>query len=400
MMNLIRIIRLTFLFLLLTAIQIYAATIDQTQSTPPTITITEIYGTTDAATLNAIGAGINAQIATAFTSLVDQGNAELAIYEDQEKIAKGFANASVYASRAATQQGYQDYSLFAITTGVMLGIQLPSMDSNYYTKTDQVQKEIEENGDLYVGVGTGLVYSNVGIHAGFINPYLWDLYFNFSYGEFTVNAKNISEDLEGSSAKSQLIAGGVSYSLINSKTIVPVLLTWRGLSFSTGFVYNKTDVNFQVEMLTLTQPVSYDFSISGTDYNVTGNLTLDHSFLTKLHTETYSIPLEINTSVKLISVLNLNLGIGGDYNFGSSQIQIKADGDITTDIADNPDMTATVQPGKIVITGKTKKTAPSMIDGRVMAGVGFNILPLKIDVPVTYYFDKGFAVGVTAGIIW
>ena len=63
-----------------------------------------------------------------FMIALNDANAELAKYDDQDKLATGFANANMYSTNAATQQGYPNYSLFAITTGVMVGAQAPTIN--------------------------------------------------------------------------------------------------------------------------------------------------------------------------------------------------------------------------------------------------------------------------------
>ena len=66
---------------------------------------------------------------------------DLAKFETLPDLAKGFGNANIYAAQAATHQGFQDYSIFAVTTGFMIGVQLPSSDLNYY---DDLDKKIED----------------------------------------------------------------------------------------------------------------------------------------------------------------------------------------------------------------------------------------------------------------
>lgn len=375
-----------------------AASVDETNSTPPTISIEQLFGTTDEATLTTAENEINNALAVAFDSLVDDANVLLAKYNDQEKIARGCANANAYASRAATHQGYQDYSIFAITSGAMIGVQLPSMDPDYYTNIDKVQDEVEEEGDLYTGIGLGVSYINAGIHGGFLNPYLWDFYFNISFGYLRIDGDSLSDELSDSNATSTLLGMGVSYSLINTRKILQGVVTWRGISFSTGLYYNNTQIDFKIEMEPpLYEEISYEFSPAQT---ITANAILDPSFTLDIDVETYTIPLEVNTSVKVLSVLNFNLGAGVDFNFGSSKIEIGAAGETTTDITNDPDITGTVNPGTLTICGETRTIDPSLISGRIMTGIGFNILPVKIDIPVTLYFDSGFAVGLTVGLVW
>lgn len=382
-----------FIFLSLLIMPIYAASVDEANSTPPTIS-------SDNTTFDTM---INDILSASFTTLLASANDELAKYEDQKDIARGFANASAYSSRAATQQGYQDYSIFALTSGAMIGVQGPTWKTDYYTETDKVEDDLKEDGDIYAGIGAGVAFFNAGISGGFLNPFLIGFYFNVKFGQFAIKGDDFSDDLEGISVESRLMGLGVSYSLIETKSILIGLLTWRGISFSTGIYYNRTNIDFKVDLDPLTENRSDDLTPVGIPETITYNVTLDPSFLLNLDVKTYTIPLEVNTSVRLLWVLNFNLGAGVDFNFGSSKIEIEADGSTSTDIADSSTIAALhpeVRPGRVVINGKTKDTAPSLVDARVMTGIGINILPIKIDIPVTLYLDSGFALGLTVGIVW
>ncbi|MBP9042948.1 MAG: hypothetical protein KBG49_05610, partial [Spirochaetes bacterium] len=74
---------------------------------------------------------------------------ELSKYAYVPELVKGFGNANIYASHAATLRGYQNYSLFAVAIGTMFSVQAPSDDPQFYKK---LQDDID-SGDVYAGVG-------------------------------------------------------------------------------------------------------------------------------------------------------------------------------------------------------------------------------------------------------
>jgi hypothetical protein len=43
---------------------------------------------------------------------------------------------------------------------------------------------------------------------------------------------------------------------------------------------------------------------------------------------------------------------------------------------------------------------PSFARLRAMTGVGLGLGPVKIDIPIIYYFNSGAAFGVTAAVVW
>ncbi len=49
---------------------------------------------------------LNNEIESQFNTAIAQANVDLAPYQDQEKLAIGFANANAYSTNTATQQGY------------------------------------------------------------------------------------------------------------------------------------------------------------------------------------------------------------------------------------------------------------------------------------------------------
>ena len=176
-------------------------------------------------------------------------------------------------------------------------------------------------------------------------------------------------------------------------------MRWRGISIGTGFYYSKSETDIEILMDLDTAAITTQ--IPGyTDENVSFALQLDPSFTLEIENTTMTIPLDITTSWQLLWVLNFNLGAGVDFTYGSSDIAIKAAGDITTNIADDSDITANVEPGYLVMQGGAKGVKPSLLNYRITTGIGFNFSILKIDIPIAVYLDSGFSAGLTAGIVW
>ncbi len=358
----------------------------------PQITFTNVYGITDPTVLDGLSTTLNEQLNDTFEEAVIEANDELARYKQQTKLAKGFANASVYATRSATHQGYQDYSIFAVTTGAMFGVQGPSFSPSYYT--DEMADQIEDDGDLYAGIGIGTSLLNVGINAAFITP---GLYLNFKFGLFTLDSfANVDEV----SATNAMFGLGGNYTWIETTSLLFGLFKWRGFSISSGIYYNRTELDVRVELDEVEQEID-DTPVPGPDnYTIEGSVLLDPSFKLGLRVNTVTIPVEINTSVRLLWALNLNLGLGVDFAFGSSDIILKAAGDATTNIADGQEVSATVTPGNVTIDGSTKGGSPSFMNPRITTGFGINILSVKIDIPIAVYLDSGASVGLTVGVVW
>lgn len=354
-----------------------------------------ITGTAPQLQVNISGTLYPIDVSTEFNQAILDANAELAKYDDQDKLAAGFANANIYSTNAATQQGYPNYSLFAVTTGVMVGAQAPTTNVDYYTN-GKIEDDIENKGDLYAGVA-GSAAVNVGINAGMIIP---GLYINVKFGKFDSTWIYDDDDF---SFDTMIIGGGITYSLFDEAGTG--LLRWRGLTIGTGLVYQTTDVSYQVDLDSETDSFTVDPDAGGPLNSVSGIVVVDPSFNITLDMYTLSVPFEINTALQFLWLFNINLGVGIDLVSGNADLELQSVSDATVkNIAYGgtplPDDEYIVTPGKVTIDGKTLDKKPSWARARIMTGIGLNFGALKIDVPIIYYLKSGAAVGVTAGIIW
>ncbi|MFH0977363.1 MAG: hypothetical protein V1874_16410 [Spirochaetota bacterium] len=329
-----------------------------------------------------VGAGtLNIAISGVWNTMLANVKAELDKYDNQEKLAKGFANANTYSTNVATLEGYQDYSLFALMTGAMVSLQVPAFAYNKDYVTDMRYK-IERDGDAYLGVGAGIATVNAGVNAGFIFP---GLYINLKYGQVAINFENINSEMEGFSYKELLLGAGVNQIIFWPRKI-PGLFKWRGLAIGAGFYYSKTENAIKILKSTIQETV-----------DTTYTLTIDPSFKIQTISETITVPVDISTAFVFFSVLNISLGTGVDFNFGSSEIKLQAAGPVTTDYT----ASELSQPGFITIEGGTKEKKPTTINPKVTAGIGLNLSVVKIDIPfAVYYMEAGFSLGLSAGIVW
>lgn len=308
--------------------------------------------------------------------------AEFNKYDNQDKLAKGFANANTYAVNAGTLDGYQDYSLFAFATGIMLSVQMPAFTvSKSYV--ENIRYKIEEDGDAYTGASAGISIINAGINAGFIYP---GLYINLKYGYLSVKGDKINSNIEGLLYKTSIYGIGLNQIISWPRTVVPGILSWRGFCIGTGFYYSKTQTDIEILKSLIAEPVSGPYS-----------LILDPTFKIKINTSTMTVPVNINTSIKFFKIINFNIGTGVDFNYGYSEIKLKAAGSIRVD----PEPPTQTSPGYVTIEGGTKKKEPTTINPKVISGLGFNFGVVKIDIPVVvYYLEAGFSVGLSAGVVW
>jgi hypothetical protein len=107
---------------------------------------------------------------------------------------------------------------------------------------------------------------------------------------------------------------------------------------------------------------------------------------------TYTIPLEVNTSILVLWFLNLDLGVGADIAFGKNDTSIKMNSPVYKDGQ---------YKGSLLVSAGGDM-APTIFNPKVMTSLGLKLGPVVIDIPVTYYFTNGagFSAGFTLGVVW
>jgi hypothetical protein len=314
---------------------------------------------------------VNLQDAAANSAARQFLNTYFARYQSQKKLARGFANASVFSSHAATHRGLQGYDLFAITVGTMAGAQAPSRDLGYYK---DIHKKIQQQGDLYVGVAWNAWAAQVGLTLPIIGKR-----FSISgkFGRLKYGYKPYNVNFDG-----MHLGAMFNYHLIKpiSTPIVKILM-WRGLSIGTGYLYQTNNTKISVKAT----PIAGN--VGGVD------IVAKPTFDMRVKTESSVYPLEIATGFRLIFI-NVHAGAGVDFASGKSDVMVSSGGEISASSF------GTAYPGYFMVYGKQHGKGSKNAMPKVFAGGGLALGPVVVDVPFTYYFTNGFNVGLTVGIVF
>jgi hypothetical protein len=282
-------------------------------------------------------------------------------YQSQRKMVKGFANASAYSSHVATMRGYQGFDKFAISVGTMAAAQVPAtvMDLGYYK---ELANRLMKTGDAYVGVAWNAWSLNVAVKLPA------DLTLSAKFGLLKYSIADF--DIDGKNA-----GGMINYQIIKPKSPEVKFVLWRGLSVGTGFIwqYNKTRYRYK-----------------SPDPITSGGYTIQPEMKIFAKSESYVIPLELSTAVRLFWVLNIHAGGGIDFAWGSSRLNYSGYG-----LVANGSML-----GGYGVYGRQGGKGPTTFLPKVFCGPGLNFGPVIIDIPFTYYFNNGFDLGVTLGVIF
>jgi hypothetical protein len=111
------------------------------------------------------GGANQVNIDSATFNLINSLRNYLLIYQRQPKLLRGFTKANIYSSQASTQQSYNDYDLFAISVGTMIGTQGKKFDLDYYK---DINNDLFLKGDLNTGASLVLPIFQAGLNLKII----------------------------------------------------------------------------------------------------------------------------------------------------------------------------------------------------------------------------------------
>jgi len=308
-----------------------------------------------------------------------------------------FATSSVFSSTGASLRSYQGYNIFALTVGAMAGIQFPrglfSMFGNLAnldSEMDKMLNDIYESGDIQLGINPQIVNAQFGINTKFL---LKGLYLGVKGGYMKLPTLN----LNGFKTTFQTwsIGGLVNYQLIPQFRLLGGIFVWRGINLGTGFIYQNTtlEVGIPLPLDTELEPIDFagiaqaNFSLNNTKFDLGFNVN------------TYTIPLEVVTSFRVLGFLNVSVGMGADIGFGNASLGGGIDSKIDIEINGfSYDDVHQVTPGRLSIS-MGGSGSPSLLNPKAMTSFGFSAGPaIVLDIPITYYFlDNGYNIGFTLG---
>ncbi len=282
-------------------------------------------------------------------------------YQDQSKLAKGFANASAYSAHVATLRGFQGYDTFAIALGTMAAAQVPATttDLSYYK---DIAKKLTNHGDIYLGVAWNAWALNAGVKLP------GDLYLSARFGKLSYSYSRYDFD-------STTLGGMLNYQLVKPWSPPIKIFLWRGLSIGAGYLWqsNKTGYHFSDRETIDNAPTIMRAKIK-------------ISAISSSHV----VPVELSTAIRLFWFLNIQAGGGIDFAWGSSRLNYSGTGLV----ASGPNV------GLVAAYGKQSGAGPTRFLPKIFCGPGLSLGPVMIDVPFTYYFNHGFNLGVTVGVLW
>lgn len=262
-----------------------------------------------------------------------------------------------------------DHSLFVVGGGLGLGLSSAS-GTNF---------ETSGGGLPPVGLGVqGSVMAGLSLakfplpELGPIDPKRITLFVNyFGYSNDTL--------VSSLAIKTNTFGLHAQYKVIAAKNIGGLgLLNWGGIAFTTGFDVSSNSLTYKVGQ-------SITANSGGQTYTWTPNST---STLV-LEANSFTIPLEVSTSIRLAYILSFFGGAGVDLNFGKSTIAANLNGPVT-----GPGASGTASAS--LIGGESQN--PSFGHVRVFGGPQLNLVPLKNTNMLSLYAQGNYSFGGHYGV--
>jgi hypothetical protein len=295
-----------------------------------------------------------------------------------DRLMEGMANSSVMAAKGIGTDYASNMDVFLIGAGMGVGADL--------------EKPAGTDSELSgVGLAPGFV---VGLNLGFLDKTSilgldskkLNIYFNFM--SYSLN-KTLDDNKSEAGLDTLSLGSHIRYNWIKPRG--NKLLGWGGVKITTGFEYNKTEINFKTTLNeTITQPGSNGETISG---SVSGSP--EASILAS----TTSIPLAISTDVQILYFLSLYTGAGVDYNMGTAKGKANLNANPSTLSCTGGDCTTAGDPD-VQVQAKANLDTSAKVNPflyRAFAGVQANLPWTRIFVQV----DKSLSndlIGATAGL--
>jgi hypothetical protein len=376
--------------------------------TVPTVGLTNLPDLIDQEMIDQLNAEFSAELETLAVQLTDEieNDPDLNKFSTQPLLTRGFANAGATAAHLGTQRAFSDYRAFALMIGTGAAISGPGIDP---AVVESAAGDIETEGDIYLGAAVQPVTVSLGIN---INRWIPRTRVDAKIGFANIAKGTVADEV----AFNALSVGvGANYQILQSRQLPLGFIRWRGLSLASGILFQRNEVTIEVEVADgAFEAQSLTFGDIGfTDPDVLAELRVNESteFGTlsvlprldaSIESRTYSVPLEATTGLRILWLFDVNVGAGVDLVFGSSDIAVgaAADADFVASAAAEPYVATT--PGTAAF-GISTSEGPQFLRPRLTGGVGLNLGPVKLDVPVMLYFDgdgNSAMAGVNLGIVW
>ena len=322
---------------------------------------------------------------------------------NSSNLLNGFGTSSVFASHGASMRAYGDYKFMSISIGSILGLKLPEGTTDTFSSMlsggeGDLGSLMSE--DAVFGINPQFLSIHVGINPSALTEiFPENLYFGLRLGFFGLPDLSISLSDAAANLNFNTFTIGLTaaYQLVPTVDLVGETIKWRGVNVSSGLIFQTTTLDLTVPFDQITEDIG---TVEGSADLSNLKLVIDPRATFNMTINTFTIPIEVMTSIKLL-FLNIPFGIGFDIGFGNSSLSVGAEAGINVEDTSGEYSSLIKQdkPGSLTIGIKNNDIPPSAFNFKIMTGLGFNFGDaFVIDIPITFYITDGFNLGFTLGV--
>lgn len=165
------------------------------------------------------------------------------------------------------------------------------------------------------------------------------------------------------------------YKLVPGYSVGLGFFKWGGVDISGGIRYTSAHVSINAPLQDIT--IHPDLSSSGMG---TGNVAFSGNSVVSVNMKTFTIPVEISTSTRLLHLFGLFVGAGGDINLGSTSSALNIDGPVAITNTGGLDIGNVQAQATAGLTGSGK---PSFVNLKSFAGMQVEFLAVAFSVQAT-----------------
>ncbi len=293
-----------------------------------------------------------------------------------------FARANGNASSASIING-------SLYSGLDAGIASVSFSAGSVfenpSKISGLVGDVQDGEDTYVGASISGFATNVIVNGdNLVFLPLKGLMLEAKFGYYS------NDDLVGTGVQydSLLIGAGARYKVAALPVQAP-MFNLRALTVGSGIYFTSSKMAFEPD------PIEQNSTGTIAATNETVKTETETQLKFNVSNNSVVIPVELVTSAKALMFFNLIAGTGFDLVMGQTTIDVDSDSDII--VYKDEQVQDPITNPQINLEDSETKESPSILRYKMIFGLGLNLGPARLEVPVAYYPASGFAISVVSG---
>ncbi|MBN2436748.1 MAG: hypothetical protein JXK07_15920 [Spirochaetes bacterium] len=295
----------------------------------------------------------------------------------QDEFAKANNNASASTMLNGSLYTRTEIDNIAVGFGTAAGVVNPSAVSS-------IEADLNKGKDIGAGgaINGFTVYASAD-GASFSDSFLKYLLFDAKIGYFSSGSV-----IDQFSSDSYMFGAGVRYKPF-SRINISQNMYMRPVTFGTGVYYVQSSLTVNAD--NLYKKIHDDLTGIQTEVSTDLQFVVSNSSTT--------IPIEAVTSFCFLDMFSLIAGTGFDFVFGSTDVDLETDSDISVSHDILP--IAPIQMPDLKLHDSKTTENSQMLRYKIITGLGFQLKSFTLDIPVTWYpVDDGYSITIIGAALF